>query len=145
MRMAEIYEKRGRLYVGSCARTTTGLWVAHGPVVTKGLDAPEAEIGRIVECAIMNSVSGVPHPASPKDVSGPLLAAAGARTFSAFARGAKLLSVSEDETGIGVMPTRNGGSSEGFVDLPERQRLLPGTRPLAVLGGAVRAALREAE
>lgn len=145
MRMAEIYQKKGRLYVGSCARTTTGLWVAHGPVVTIGFDAPEAEIGAIVERAIENSVSGVPHPPSPKDVSIPLLAAAGARTFAAFARGAKLVSVSENETGIVVIPTRNGGSTEGFVDLPERRRYLPGLRPLVTLGTEVSAALREAE
>jgi hypothetical protein len=145
MRTAEIYEKSGRLYVGSCARTTTGLWIGHGSVAVAEANAPEAEIAAIVENAVQNSVSGVPHPVSPKEVSAPLLTAAGARTFGAFARGAKLVRVSEDETGVVVIPTRNGGSTEGFVDLPERRRQLPGLRPLATLGAEVSAALSEAE
>lgn len=145
MRTAEIYAKRGRLYVGSCARTTTGLWIGHGPVAVVEASAPPVEIAAIVENAVQNSVSGVPHPASPKDVSAPLLTAAGARTFGAFARGAKLVRISADESGVVVIPTRNGGSTEGFVDLPERRRYLPGLRPLVTLGAEVSAALLEAE
>jgi hypothetical protein len=145
MRMINVYEKKGRLYVRSCARTTTGLWIDHGPVLTVASDAPAVEIGLIVERAIENSVSDVPHPASPRLVSEPLLLAAGVRTFGAFARGAKLVSVSHDENGVGVTPKRNGGSSEGFVNVPERGRQLPGLRPLAKLGAEVSAALLEAD
>jgi len=70
-------------------------------------------------------------------VAKPLLDLAGAKTWSAFAKGAACLDVEEEGERISLVPTKNLEPKEGFVDDLSRQIVLEGSAR-ETLGASVR-------
>jgi hypothetical protein len=75
--------------------------------------------GRLL-AALSNSREDVPHPTTWKGLTGPLLKAAGVRSFDAFAKPAKGVDISQDESGVVLIPTKNGGPRNAFLHLTDR-------------------------
>jgi hypothetical protein len=64
----------------------------------------------------------VPTPAPSENPEKPLLELAGVRSYTTFARGAKAVTVSQEESGIAVVPMHNGDRHTGFTKLYDRAR-----------------------
>lgn len=142
MKVATIYERRGNLYVHSSSKTTAGVWVISAPVLTVA-EKDAVVLGRSVRRCLDASSEGVPHPKSFANISDPLLALAGLKSFNTFAKSAKCVEVEMvGETAI-LIPTRNGGEEDGFVPLPEKAQVADGT--YEALGSAAVAALAMTE
>ncbi|WP_027483234.1 hypothetical protein [Deinococcus pimensis] len=104
--VAFVYLDGGRFLVQSAARSHRGVWLADGPVVVVTSPTP-AELGRVVLIALANSRVGVPHPAGRAGWEAPreLLRAAGVRSYDAFTRFARLVTM-EDDGQLSVWPSR---------------------------------------
>jgi hypothetical protein len=147
MSVAVVYERGGTLYLRSCSETTQGVRIEDGPCATIAGSAPEDEVARAVLAALAGSRSNVPHPDrnSWSHVTAPLLKAAGVKTFAAFAKSARTLSVNQQLDRITLTPTRNEGKKAGFVFIPDKALTVDSTVSEGELGGAVREGLARYE
>src|SRR6476620_11849530 len=119
MKAATAYERRGKIYIHSDSKTTTGLWLLSEPV----LSHPVEERGTIAESiriALNASHEGLPHPKIWTNLTAPLLEAAGVSSFNTFAKSTKCVSISSENGMITLTPTRNGGTKTGFAHLNEQ-------------------------
>ena len=100
----------------TCVRP--GLWIFSLPVVVLG----EGDEG--IGCQALRILStsryDVPHPKSWKDLTYPLLKAAGVGSFNAFAKSTKGVEILLDDSGITITPTKNGGPPDGFLHLNDK-------------------------
>lgn len=80
-----------------------------------------ALLGRaIIEC-LSASRLGIPHPTDFKSLRNPVLDLSGYKSYAAFARTTKAISVDlGDDRSVKLVPSRNGGAKEGFVPLLEK-------------------------
>jgi hypothetical protein len=144
MKLATAYERDRKLYVHGFSQTTAGMWIFSEPMLTPAEES--GEVGRAIRECLAASHSGVPHPIQLElDVlDKPLLTLAHARSFDAFAEGAKCVQIRMDGELLTLIPLRNGGPREGFVALEEKtQTIVPESDE--ELGSAVLAALAMAE
>jgi hypothetical protein len=117
VRMASVYRRRGKYYVTASSKTRDGFWLEEGPVDV--LDDVAAVAGA-VRTALQRSTHGI---RSPKDWSNRVngvVEAAGMKRYSAFAKDAAYVSVDQKDGVVRLVPSRNGGSREGFLGLEEQ-------------------------
>lgn len=117
LRMASIYRRQGKYYVTASSKTRDGFWLEEGPVDV--LDDVAAVAGA-VRTALQRSTHGI---RSPKDWSNRVnrvVEAAGLKRYSAFAKDAAYVSVDQKDGVVRLVPSRNGGSREGFLGLEEQ-------------------------
>ncbi|MEU4568383.1 hypothetical protein [Micromonospora sp. NPDC023956] len=134
--------RRGRYLAWSSSLVVDGYWVANGTHEVLDESVDDEKLGETLRRVLAASRTGVPNPPhsggpSPFD---PMLATLGLRSYSTFLKGTRHVDVEADDDTVVLTPTRNGGSREGFVGLPEQAVRL--TAPdSAALGAALRTAL----
>lgn len=120
MKEATIYERKGMLYIYASSKTTVGVLMIDPPVFAIAKDNTN-EVGRTIRERLLASREGVPHPKVPTNLFAPVLNLAGVKSVAAFAKLAKCVHASTDDgVEVTLTPTRNGGSREGFVPLPDK-------------------------
>lgn len=122
MKRATALLKSGNVYIQSYSETTTtGLWIADGPVYVAAIDAP-AQIARYVRDALAHSRRGIPRPAQTewKAIQAPMLKATGTRTWAAMARGSRGVGVKCDDDSIVTITPSANYENKGGTDLDER-------------------------
>ncbi|MEH2484985.1 hypothetical protein [Bradyrhizobium sp. AZCC 2230] len=144
MRKAAAYLRRNKVIICPVSDTTDGVGVICAPVFD--LEASDVSgVGAAVLEALQLSREGIPHPA-PADWSKlfkPVLKAAGVGSWKTFVRSTKDVIVRFETNRIVYIPTRNLGSRNGFVPLPEKER---SSAPMAAeVGPALLAAFGDAE
>jgi hypothetical protein len=90
-----------------------GVWVASSPCAISDVGDVD-KIGRDISHALEVSRVGVPRPDSWERVVDPLLFAAGVKSWSAFARSAKLVAIEAHDGRVLFLPMLNWGSRGGF-------------------------------
>ena len=120
MKAATIYERKGMLYVHSSSKTTAGIWMITPPVLAV-VKHDTAGVGRAIRECLSASREGVPHPKVFTDLFTPVLNLAGVKSIGTFGKLAKCVEAEMDDGArVTLTPTRNGGSREGFVPLPDK-------------------------
>jgi len=142
MKVATLYERRSGLYVHSSSKTTSGVWIVGAPVLNAKKD-DVGQLGNAIRQCLEASSEGVPHPKSFANISDPLLALAGVKSFNAFAKSAKCVEIEMVGETVTMIPTRNGGGDEGFVPLLGKANIVGSEND--VLGSAAITALALAE
>ena len=119
MKSATAICKNGKVFLQGYAETTTGIWVANGPVfVSDRLDSDGARVS--ILSALAYSLHDVPHPLQSewKSVQAPMLKAVGAKSWKALSRNA--LAVGIEEVGNTITFTPNADYEDyGGRDLTE--------------------------
>jgi hypothetical protein len=115
MKHASAYLRKGQIFLSPFSKMTKGFMVRWEPVVVTGEDDPE--LGRKVLWILSRSIENVPHPDSWVGRSNALAKAAGVRSYEAFADLAKCVGIGQDDEGVVLTPTRNGGRGNRFLGL----------------------------
>ncbi|WDZ87373.1 hypothetical protein [Micromonospora cathayae] len=134
--------RRDRYLAWSSSLTVDGFWVANGSHEVLDTDVDDAGLGAALRRMLAASHTGVanPHVGAAASPFAPMLATLGLRAYSTYVKGTRHVDVEADGGTLVVTPSRNGGSREGFVGLPDRAVRLTAPEP-AALGAALRAAL----
>ncbi|QAY78981.1 hypothetical protein [Sphingosinicella sp. BN140058] len=122
---AVAYLANGKLIIAPVVRTTDGLGLEVEPS-TLGGSPDEDSIAEALSGALTRSGRVVPHPAQSewKGVFQPFLKAASVRSYKAFMKDARTISIRATENALELTPYRNLGSKEGFQPMPEEVVLL---------------------
>lgn len=124
MGSAHVYFRTRDVVVHSQHLTTAGVWIAGLPAIRIQREGLTTRLVDAVQEAVAKSSEGVLHPTDWKGVGGPVLQAAGVRSWSALARGSRLCGVTDSDGAIVVVPYRNGGTTgdgRGFHELLGRE------------------------
>ena len=100
--------------------------LAAGPVETLGGDATPPTLGAAIRRALQRTTHDRAYPANAADwkaVTAPLLAAAGCKTWSAFAKGASDLRVNQTGPRLQVLPSVRDDKG-AFGSIADRERHL---------------------
>lgn len=118
-RMAQAYLRIDQIFVCALSKTTAGVWIWAEPFCA--VDAADRDgLGEALRNTLNASQAQVPHPTGAHiDVTAPMLELAGARSFKAFAAGARCVEIERQDGRITFTPTRNGGPGQGFTYLHE--------------------------
>lgn len=119
MKTASALLKNENVFVQAYAETTSGVWIAYGPVHVCPLDRTE-DIADSVRRALELSTRGIAHPSREewKDVQRPMLEAVGAKNWSALAKGAKAVGIEAHDSVVKFLPSLNY-EDDGGSDLPD--------------------------
>jgi hypothetical protein len=120
MKSAYALLRKGKILIQSYSRATTGLWIATGPVFVIDEGDPDA-LGTKIRYALNGSIEGVQHPSQAewKTVQGPMLEAAGVKTWATLAKSAKSVGLEFDGGIVKMVPTAGYGNNGG-KSLPEK-------------------------
>lgn len=142
---AVVDARKGRLYVVSEARMRYGRF-ANGWVVAVDEGIADVALGDLVRQALAASkfVSTMPNLREPDSPTNALLAAAGVKSYNGYAKSAREVTVSLDDSvsGFLITPTRNGGPREGWVMLEDHAIHLEAGASDEQIGAAIREAMR---
>lgn len=147
MRVANVFQRGERFFVGPLSRTTAGVLIGTGRLEALNGDVANQALGEAIQRAIGASRDGIPHPA-PGDwpaINKRFLAEVGAKSMSAFMKGAYCVGVAKNARTITFEPTRNDGARGGFIDVKERRFEIPAESKAEEVGRAARRALQLAE
>jgi hypothetical protein len=108
MKRASALLKSGNVYIQSYSETTSGIWVADGPVYVSSVGAP-AQIGQHTRDALSHSMRGIRRSvqAEWKAIQAPMLKALGAKTWAALAKGAKAVGLESTDDMVTIIPSAN--------------------------------------
>lgn len=120
MKSAYALMRKGKIFIQSYSKATTGLWIASGAVYV-------AEEGRLddldvkIRSALNGSAEGVPHPSAAewKGIQAPMLEAAGVKSWTTLAKGAKSVGLECDDATVRMVPSSNY-ENKGGTSLPEK-------------------------
>ena len=120
MKRASALLKNGRVLLQGYSQTTSGVWIAHGPVHVAEI-GQASEIGRNILQALNQSTHGVPHPSQTewKAVQAPMPKAGGAKTWAGLAKGSKAVGLTCEGELVIMMPS-SGYENNGGATLLER-------------------------
>jgi hypothetical protein len=118
VKKAAAFMRDGAIYLHPYSQTTQGFWIFSLPVLVTSTE--DAGIGEKLLMVLSQSVDGVSHPKTWKGLTDPLLKAARVKSFDAFAKSAKSVDISLDESGLMFTPTLNGGPKRAFLHLNDR-------------------------
>lgn len=139
-KMASLYVRRGQIYICACHKTRAGFWIADSNVAT--VDAAHFDACQsLLAQALSNSRSDLADPLRDARHDLPLLTAAKASSWSAFARGTKLVQIVLDNGTLEITPCANLGSHKGFVPIQEK---VARTSPTGDIISLIRAAIADA-
>jgi hypothetical protein len=142
MKKAAAFLRKGKIFLHPYSRTTQGFWIFSLPVVVA--DENDEDLGGKLLTILSNSAESVPHPATWKGLTDPLLKAAGVRSFASFTKFANGVDITRDEDGvITFMPTKNGGPRNAFLHLDDK--LIRSSAAEEDLESALRAAFAACE
>jgi len=125
MKLATAILKLERVYTQGYAETTSGVWIARGPVYIALLSSIN-EIGDNIRASLTHSVRGVSHPSKDdwKAIQRPMLEAVGVKSWSALAKGAKAVGIECDDGVVTLTPSCNY-EKQGGLDLPDQVIRVP--------------------
>jgi len=121
--IAGVYLRRGMVYMHPLVKTTEGLSIFAEPVLAAEAANSCAATQLLALLSVRRGV--IPHPTSWQGLTDPLIKAAGARSFNEFAKATKYVEAQMEGDTVSLVPTRNGGRSEGFVHLTDRAMTCP--------------------
>ena len=116
------------------------LSIAGLPACKLTREVSEADLGKAVRAVLMASETIVPHPTRWAGVTKPIFQAVGMRSWKAMTASARHCQVGENDLGIVLTPSRNGGmlgDDRGFHDLSGSALTLSGGSTDAELGSAL--------
>ena len=137
MKRATVYFRKKMYLVSPSSKTTDGVWLLVEPCIAVPEASSNEELERAIRVSLDRSRTDIPHPRIWERRREPLLELAGVKSWSTFSKGASCLDVEDEGYRIVLVPTKNLGSTKGFVDDLSRQIILDGYRS-DVLGAAVR-------
>lgn len=140
-KVAVMYLRRGTYLIHAQSTTIDGIGILWGHVTRAPIGTCAIDLGSMINTALNNSLSGVPHPLQGdwKDIPRPLFDAAAIQSWSAFVKGARCISIAlESEGRVSLLPTRNLGARDGFVPLRDREVVLGDSDPETLGREAVR-------
>ena len=123
MKYASAYLRDGRVFLNPVSETTKGFLITYEPLVVSGED--DVELGRKVIWVLSQSTVNVPHPESWGGRSNAMAKAAGFRSYEAFADLAKCVAIGQNDEGVILTPTKNGGPRKRFLHLKDKIRCQP--------------------
>jgi hypothetical protein len=130
----------GDYVVATSSRTLTGGWVNDGPPQLLPASATAADLGTAAIEALRRSRPDAPDITRADTPDAELLAAVGAPSYTAYAKGVRSLEVYaefDDEPGtIELTPNANGGPRSGFTPIMDEKRDVPAD-PADQLGRAI--------
>jgi hypothetical protein len=110
--------RNGIIYLQPSSKTVKGWLVDTEPVIPAPPDG--RNLGAAILEALALSTTGIPHPENLNDPNAAaIVKAAGVKTYQAFIRGAKCVSIERQGDQLVVTPTRNGGWGKAFLFLRE--------------------------
>ena len=120
MKRASALIKGEKILIQGYSETSSGVWIAHGPVYVAHENQPD-QIGQYIRDAIHQSTRGVPHPGPTewKVIQAPMLEAAGARTWASLAKDSKAVGLEYDGEVVTMTPSSNY-KNDGGADIPDR-------------------------
>lgn len=119
MKKATAYQREGKVILHSLSKTTAGVWILSGPVLTQtSIDV--SSLGQDVVTMLNGSFEKVAHPTSWKGLFDPVLQKVGVKTLNAFMKKCKCVEIESDAGVVSFLPTKNLGSSGGFEPLCEK-------------------------
>ncbi len=141
-KLAEVYERDDKWYVGPLSRATTGLWIATPPLIQLHKRDSRQCKGQAAIEALNASQHGVPVPADNEDLVGPLLALAGVKSWAAFMSKAKYIGLELENDQVTVMPHRKLPRPKGALEgMPEKAIVLPADASAEEIGAALEEAM----
>jgi hypothetical protein len=139
--------RKGKFYVVSEARMRYGRF-ANGWVAVADEGVADETLGDLVRQALAESkfVSTMPNLREPDSPTSAMLAAAGVKSYHGYAKSAREVAVSLNDSisGFLMVPTRNGGPREGWVQLEDLAIHLDADASDEQIGANVRNAMRSA-
>jgi hypothetical protein len=121
MRFAVLYKRRGKLIIGAQGRTTAGVLIGVGPLLSIDETVDASSLGQILRDALERSRSPVPHPqpeAWPA-ITETFLREAGVKSWGTFVRGALLTTIESDGSAIVFHPHENRGARDAFQPMAQ--------------------------
>lgn len=140
MQSVSVYLRDGKYFVVTIHGSGGGEpCIESGPVKELPADAGVEALGLAVKAGLDASTSDLPWPKDFKKVTEPLFAAAGVKSWGAFAKRAENLRVNREGATLRILPSIR--SEKGAFDpAPERDRTLAQSMP-GEIGAAVAGAL----
>ncbi|SRR6266705_305001 len=119
---ASAFLRDGKIYIQAFSKTKNGVWIASGPVYVVE-EKNSDQLGQKALDALGRSRQGVPHPtqAEWKAIQEPMLQAAGVKSWTTFAKGAKAVGLNLENDTITMEPSSDY-ANEGGTSLPEKKR-----------------------
>jgi hypothetical protein len=118
VKKAAAFQRAGKIFMHPYSETTQGFWIFSEPVAVA--QAADNRLGAELLAILSKSETRIPHPASWKGLTAPLLKAAGARSFDEFARLARSVDAYLEGGLVTLTPTTNGGPGASFLHANER-------------------------
>ncbi|MGO8974320.1 MAG: contact-dependent growth inhibition system immunity protein [Steroidobacteraceae bacterium] len=139
---ASVYLTRRGYFVHSDARTDAGFLVATLPAYLVKLDLGPGILGeRVLEALAGSRIDfPTPRPDQYREMSAPVLAVAGVRSWMTLQRSATLCTLTADGSSVAIEPTLNGGSTgegRGYRPLATNRVMLPVDASADAIGNAV--------
>lgn len=108
MKKSAAYMIDGNILLQAMALTDTGMWIAHGDVLSIRTD-DRTGLARAIRTSLEHSIEGVAHPPQSewKNIQRPILQAAGVATWAALGRKAKAVAVEWADDGVAFIPVVN--------------------------------------
>jgi len=106
MKRASALLKSGKVFLQGYSETTAGVWIAAGPVFVASANELRQLRNNIIE-AMQQSTRGIPHPSQAewKEIQGAMLRAVGAKTWSALAKGSKVVGLECSGNDVTMIPS----------------------------------------
>jgi hypothetical protein len=141
MKAASIYLRRGKFFVDTESRTTAGFWIATGPVRVLN-ESDSAGVSEALKSALEASTTGVDTPSPGEDLTGPMLAAAGLKSWGSFVKDAKCVGATLADGVITLTPDRKVDELGNYVPISEKARTVRASS--SELGSAIIESFRDA-
>jgi hypothetical protein len=142
MKSAGAYKRGKNIFLYTLCKTTNGVYIGCGPIVTIGANDLRGSGKSLLE-VLEKSKEGVAHPTQWAGFDEPLLRAAGVKSWPTFSRSAKHVDIQWAGNRIQFVPTRNAGPRGGFLFLADKR--LDSAPVEAELGEALVAAFAACE
>lgn len=121
-----------------------GIWVIDSLPTLLPQHTLVEQLGATIQDMLGRSRAGLPELARDSRPARPMLDMLGLRSYAAFTKGAKSISVHLDGHAIDITPDHNGGSRDGLTPILEAKRILSDDASAELLGAAVIAAFEQA-
>lgn len=123
---ALVHQRKNQIIAVAQKMTDSGLFLNAEPCLVVAAAEVSAVGSAVSRCLDIYS-TGAAHPQSWSDLEVALLRAAGVRSRIAFYREARLVNLGRQSDGcLRLVPTRNLGPKEGFVELAESESQVSG-------------------
>jgi hypothetical protein len=120
VRLATAYRIADKIVISSSNRTKTDLWITSDAVFESDLAQLDL-FDEYIALALKNSISGVDHPVSWKELLRPVYKAFGIKNWSELVKSARCVEIESGISSVSLTPTVNLGRKEGFQALNERK------------------------